>query len=123
MAKPIGSLNKRTQAQIAKAGSTGEMPLDALLKGMRYHLKRFDALPTIETVEDHLTQGAETLLKMKNEALSAALAFAKEAAPYIHARLANVQVHADHTVNYVARVPETATTAEQWENKHKIPLQ
>lgn len=110
MAKPVGTLNKRTQAQIAKAGSTGEMPLDALLKGMRYHLKRFD-----EAIE------AQDQDKAK-EALAAAGMFAKDAAPYVHARLANVQVQAETTVTYVARIPEQKPDAISWHEQH-VPEQ
>jgi len=110
MARPAGAISKRTQAQIAKAGSTGEMPLDALLKAMRYHLKRFD-----EAIK------AQDEDKAK-EALAAAGIFAKDAAPYVHARLANVQVQSETTIHYVARIPEAKPDALSWHEKH-VPEQ
>lgn len=106
MARPTGAISKRTQAQIAKAGSIGDMPLDALLKGMRYHLKRF------EEAEAKLDD------KAAQEALAAAGVFAKDAAPYVHARLANVQVQAETTINYVARLPETSIATPSWQDQH-----
>lgn len=111
MARIAGTKNKRSIAMQHKAALGGELPLDVLLRGMRYHVKKFEeAKAALQTEE------AEGFLNRAG-------AFAEKAAPYLHARLANVQVQADHTVNYVARLPDTAQSAEQWEDKHSNTIQ
>ena len=68
--RPNGSLNKRSQEIVAKAASEGITPLEVMLKAMRQHVDAGD--------------------------LGAAAEIAKDAAPYIHPRLANsVVTHKD----------------------------
>lgn len=63
--RPKGVRNKKTKAVIAKAEATGIMPLDVMLEAMRrdWEAKRYD--------EAHLK--------------------ARDAAPYLHARLKNIE--------------------------------
>lgn len=86
--RPRGSVNKRTQAYLRTNG--GELPLDYMLKIMR---------------DD--TQPRERRDEM-----------AKAAAPFLHAKLQSTQLTGEITTNYVARIPETAITAEAWAQKH-----
>ncbi len=90
MASRSGSRNKRTLAQIAKAGSTGDMPLDYMLRVMR----------------------DDTQDKTRRDDM------AKAAAPYLHAKLSSVEMKAEIETTYVARIPEPIATTESWADKH-----
>ena len=43
---------------------------------------------------------------------------AKAAAPYVHARLANVEHKGEMIHRYVARLPEKAAETETWQQQH-----
>lgn len=90
MGRPKGSLNKKTAEKLAAIEASGELPLDYMLRIMR----------------DPLQDNAR-----RDE-------MAKAASPYVHARLSNIESKTETTVRYVARVPDKAPNAEQWQQQH-----
>jgi hypothetical protein len=95
MGRPKGSLNKKTADKIAAIESTGETPLDYMLRVMR------------DISQDH---------ERRDRA-------ARDAAPYVHARLSNIESKTETTVRYVARVPDKAATSETWQEQHSPATQ
>lgn len=91
-----GTRNKRTEEMIAKVEATGLTPLDIMLQAMR---------------EAHERGGAE-----------AAFPFAKDAAPYLHAKLSAIDATLNATVqnNVINARPEM--TDEQWAEQHASDL-
>lgn len=80
-----GRLNKRTVARLqltATAAEQGITPLDVMIKCMRFH----NAIADLE-----LEKGVGADQSKISQALQAAREAAKEAAPYLHPRLAAVQ--------------------------------
>lgn len=90
LGRPKGSLNKKTAEKLAEIASTGELPLDYMLRVMR------------DPEQEH---------SRRDE-------MAKAAAPFVHAKLSNIESKSETTVRYVARVPEKADTPEQWQEQH-----
>lgn len=99
-----GEANKRSQEIAAKAQVEGITPLEVMLRAMREHVELADALrdQAIEADAAVLTGDvdADLAMKLRRAALSAigeASVLAKDAAPYMHARLAqvNANVNAD----------------------------
>lgn len=88
--RPKGVPNKASAAREQKIAATGITPLDYF----------------IELLQD---QSNPTALRFEA---------AKAAAPYVHPRLASVQLlgAADH--RFVARLPEPATSAAEWQARH-----
>lgn len=77
--KRKGVPNKANAERLARCQASGETPFDALIEAMRYHLKRArDAVK----VESHKEAADEYAHSSRN---------AKDAAPYVHARLAAVE--------------------------------
>lgn len=90
-----GAANKRTKAAVAKAEQEGLTPLEVMLQAMR---------------EAHEKGGAE-----------AAFPFAKDAAPYLHAKLSSI----DATLNAKVEskvISARPLTAEEWELQHASGL-
>lgn len=85
-----GTPNKLTQEQKAAMAASGLAPLDYMLAVMR---------------DDQ--QPAERRDEM-----------AKAAAPYVHPRLTSAEVRSETTVRYVARVPEKAQSAAEWQKTY-----
>src|SRR5262245_29888782 len=77
-----GTPNKATARRQAEVAATGVTPLDALLKKMRYHIKLFEA---------EIAKGEEADGKTLALAMDKAAEAARDAAPYVHPRLAAVQ--------------------------------
>jgi hypothetical protein len=99
-----GEANKRSQEIAAKAQVEGITPLEVMLRAMREHVELADALrdQAIEAEAAVLIGDvdADLAMKLRRAALSAigeASVLAKDAAPYMHARLAqvNANVNAD----------------------------
>jgi hypothetical protein len=88
--RPPGTLNKKTAELVAVVEATGETPLDYMLRVMR------------DTSQPH---------ERRDE-------MAAKAAPYVHARLSNIESKTETTVRYVARVPDKATNPETWQQQH-----
>jgi hypothetical protein len=76
-----GLPNKATQARQAKIAAEGVTPLDVLIDGMRFHHARANEARNA-TPPDTDTAARE---------LKEAGGFAKEAAPYVHPKLATVE--------------------------------
>lgn len=77
-----GTPNMATARRQAEVAASGETPLDALIKKMRYHLKLF---------EGEVAKGEEADGKALALAMDKAAEAARDAAPYVHPRLAAVQ--------------------------------
>jgi hypothetical protein len=99
-----GEANKRSQEIAAKAQANGITPLEVMLRAMREHVELADALrdQAIEAEAAVLIGDvdADMPMKLRRAALGAigdASTLAKDAAPYMHARLAqvNANVNAD----------------------------
>lgn len=99
-----GEANKRSQEIAAKAQADGITPLEVMLRAMREHVELADALrdQAIEAEAAVLIGDvdADMPMKLRRAALGAigdASTLAKDAAPYMHARLAqvNANVNAD----------------------------
>jgi len=90
-----GSINKRTKEVQALADSLAERgltPLEIMLKSM------------------------EMAWEQRNTELACAIA--KDAAPYMHARLANIEHSGEITTSKVIRAPEPSKSTESWEKTH-----
>lgn len=73
--------NKATQERQARVAKDGPTPLDVLLDGMRFHHKVARMALEAEPIE----------AKVVALALKEAREFARDAAPYVHPRLATVE--------------------------------
>lgn len=106
-----GSLTKRTREAAEKAAATGQTPLEVMLDNMR-HFQRVavdaEAVLSQMTADDVETLGNNAeeqfkamLAKVKQAAGLRQMAqdSARDAAPYIHARLAAVDVAVTGNVN------------------------
>ena len=90
--RPPGSKNQRS-AEIARAAvEAGITPIEVMLTAMR-------DLWEVGTPE------------AKREAAT----IAKDAAPYVHPRLASIDQTVNERPHYVVQVPEPCSTAEEWE--------
>lgn len=83
-----GTPNKKTAAQIAAVRSSGITPLEFMLKTMRKRAPR-NATPAQLAAHAALTQQA-----------------ARDAAPYVHARLSAVQVSGGLKLNHESALDE-----------------
>lgn len=90
--RPLGSPNKATKERQAKVAAEGETPLDVMIAAMRYHHAAALDLMALNEPTD------EQKLELRAE-LNLAGAFAADAAPYVHPKLANVQSNVQHSVS------------------------
>lgn len=86
--RPAGSSNKRTIAAQEKAVRTGITPLEFMLRNMR------KSIPKNATVAERIAMES-----MKQQA-------ARDAAPYVHARLSAVAVSGGLKLNHEAALDE-----------------
>lgn len=100
-----GSVTQKTREIAAKATAEGITPLEVMLRAMREHVELADMLRTqaIEAEAAVLTGDADADLPMKLRqgalgAIGQASTLAKDAAPYMHARLAQVTANVDANV-------------------------
>ena len=88
-----GSATAKTRAIADKAASEGVTPLEVMLDVMRFHYA---------IAQSEIAKGAEGEAmspKVIADALVLAKDAAKDAAPYIHPRLAAVDLKAEHSVS------------------------
>lgn len=96
------------------------LPLEVLVTTMRAHWEDYLA------ATDALIRGDDgndpAKLKLLREArlvsASAACAVAEKAAPYMHSKLATLEVKDETRVTTVARVPEVSKSVEEWQRLH-----
>lgn len=127
-----GALTKRTREVAERAAAEGKTPLEVLLENMRHFQKvAHDAEAVIEAMtEDQVTSLGESheerfkglLAKVKAAAGLRQLAneAAKDAAPFIHARLSSIE----HTGEVVTRrVIHTAEplSDDDWQRQYAQP--
>lgn len=86
--RPAGSVNKRTQALQEKAVRMGITPLEFMLRNMR------KSIPKNATVAERIAMEAQKLQA------------ARDAAPYVHARLSAVQVSGGLKLNHETALDE-----------------
>jgi hypothetical protein len=98
--RPPGSKNQRT-VEIARAAvEAGITPIEVMLSAMR----------------ELWDQGTP-------ESKREAAAIAKDAAPYVHPRLASIDQTVKEAPQYVAWLPKPCTTAEEWEAQVRADLE
>lgn len=96
--RPKGSKNKATREREAMVAASGKTPLEVMIEIMRFHHKNFEdqraALELIDDVsKDPDVIAARELAKDRlNVEASLTLNAAKDAAPYVHAKLTSTQV-------------------------------
>lgn len=100
-----GSVTQKTRDIAAAAAADGITPLEVMIRAMREHVELADMLRTqaVEAEAAVLTGDADADLPMKlrRAALAAigdASTVAKDAAPYMHPRLAQVTANVDANV-------------------------
>lgn len=86
--RPPGASNKRTVAAQEKAARTGITPLEFMLRNMR------KSIPKNATVAERIAMEAQKLQA------------ARDAAPYVHARLSAVQVSGGLKLNHESALDE-----------------
>lgn len=106
-----GSVTQKTREIAAKATAEGITPLEVMLRAMREHVELADALraQAIEAEAGVLTGDvdADVPMKLRRASLSAiddARDAAKDAAPYMHARLAQVNANVNADVRGQLRI-------------------
>lgn len=86
--RPKGTRNKRTEENMAKAAATGITPLEFMLRQMR---KPYPRKATLAQRQAH------DVIRMQA---------ARDAAPYVHARLSAVKVSGGLTFNHETALDE-----------------
>jgi hypothetical protein len=90
--RPPGSKNHRSAEVARQATEAGITPIEVMLSAMR----------------DLWDEGTA-------EAKREAARIAKDAAPYVHPRLASIDQTVREATRFVIRAPEPCTTSEEWE--------
>ena len=90
--RPPGSKNQRSADIARQAVDAGITPIEVMLNAMR----------------DLWDEGTA-------EAKREAARIAKDAAPYVHPRLSNIDQTVKEATRFVIRAPEPCATAEEWE--------
>ncbi len=127
-----GSLNKKTVALIETVEATGKTPLEVMLMNMRHFQKvAEDAEAVLEAIskddlqalgDSHEQQFKAMLAKVKSAAglRQMAVECARDAAPFIHAKLATIEHRGELTVSKVIRAPATSPSTAAWA-KDNVP--
>jgi hypothetical protein len=92
--RPVGSKNQRSAEVARKAADAGMTPIEVMLTAMR-----------------------ELWEEGTPEARKEAARIAKDAAPYVHPRLASIDQTVREATRFVIRAPEPCT-AEEWQEKY-----
>lgn len=100
--RPKGSLTKRTQAIALEAGERGITPLEVMLENMRFAHEKAEPL-LMQIIKGKSLPEAFNLLGELLRYRSLAQEAAKDAAPYMHPRLASVEHAAKNDANGVGR--------------------
>ena len=90
--RPPGSKNHRSAEVARQATEAGITPIEVMLSAMR----------------DLWEEGT-------SEAKREAARIAKDAAPYVHPRLASIDQTVREATRFVIQAPEPCTTSEEWE--------
>ena len=90
--RPPGSKNQRSADIARQAADAGITPIEVMLNAMR----------------DLWDEGTA-------EAKREAARIAKDAAPYVHPRLSNIDQTVEEATRFVIRAPEPCATAQEWE--------
>ena len=106
--RPKGQRSKRTEQTIAMAEASGLTPLEIMLESMRR------CWADAERLETEGNKGLELLLGARR----AACDIAKDAAPYVHARLSAIEHSGEVKTSYVAEMPAPAADADSWATQH-----
>lgn len=100
--RPKGALTVRTRKIADEAAQRGMMPLEVMLDNMRFHYT--EATEFMQRLIDRASEAGpiepkelKGLLSYLEGVRSKAQDCARDAAPYLHPRLANVQVQAEVT--------------------------
>lgn len=124
-----GSLTKRTREIAERAAAEGKTPLEVLLENMRHFQKvAHDAEAVIEAMtedqvkslgDSHEEQFKALLAKVKQAAGLRVLAneAAKDAAPFMHARLSSVEFSGEFTTTKVIRTPNPTNSIDAWQKQ------
>lgn len=94
--RPVGSKNQRSSEIAREAADAGITPIEVMLFAMR-----------------------ELWDEGTSEAKREAAKIAKDAAPYVHPRLACLDATIHEEQHFVIRAPEPCATAEEWEQKYR----
>lgn len=132
--RPPGALTKRTREVAEKAAAEGKTPLEVLLENMRHFQKvAHDAEAVIEAMgedqvrslgDSHEEQFKALLAKVKQAAGLRVLAneAAKDAAPFVHARLSAVEISGEIVTSKVIRTPQVASDLDTWQRQYVEPV-
>lgn len=104
-----GSKNTKTREIADKAAADGITPLEVMIRAMRAYVDEADRLHdeavTVELVGEGDTRETVTALRKASlGAITAAAGVAKDAAPYMHPRLQQVQANIDGKVNATIQI-------------------
>lgn len=110
-----GTPNTKTREVAEKAAADGITPLEVMIRAMRAYVDEADRLHeeavTLELVGEGDTRETVTALRKASlGAITAAAGVAKDAAPYMHPRLQQVQANIDGkvqaTLNVISEFPD-----------------
>ena len=90
--RPRGSMTTKSQLLADRVMSEGETPLEIMLDAMRFYAKlarKIENKIKETELEDYNADELKKLMPLKNLAVSCA----KDAAPFIHPRLANIEAN------------------------------
>jgi hypothetical protein len=128
--RKVGRPNKASIARQEKVAAEGITPLDVMLENMRhFHKVASDAEAVLEGLTYEEFSGRSVSPEEQFKALLAevkkaaglrqiAQECARDAASYVHPRLAAINHTGDITTRYVAEVPAVATDTDSWERQH-----
>lgn len=126
--RPQGSLGKRTREIAERAAALGISPLEVMLSNMQHFHKLAESAEAAlaELSADKLVgmdpkmQFQHLMAEVKKAAglREIAQSCARDAAPYMHPRLASIEHSGEIAVPTVARVPEVSKDTDSWRKKH-----
>lgn len=94
--RPVGSKNQRSADMAREATEAGITPIEVMLNAMR-----------------------ELWYEGSPEAKRGAARIARDAAPYVHPRLASIEQNIHEQTKYVIYAPEPVLTTEEWQARVK----
>lgn len=125
MARPRGAKDKAPRITAARkqaetAAAEGLTPLDVMLRAMRRSFELAEATEALARDEATPDDQRHTLLAEAEGYYGVAVSAAKDAAPYVHPRLAAVQHSGDADAPvFVMALPTAAEDFDQWEKQHR----
>ena len=106
-----GTLNKRTQAIAAIVAATGKSPLEVMVEAMRYHYEKAQGASDEIAIDERT---GKLIAAPKAYHYQFACEYAASAAPYLHPRLASMEVTGagggpiEHVVTHEERAEQAA---------------